>query len=192
MSTNPKLHHYALSDLHLGHDKILDFCRPWFKDPEALEKSGYSSPIEFHDSYIINKINETCPSTEDYLWLLGDVAFSRKALMRLSEVKCKLALIGGNHDLLPADTYLKVFEQVRGVAQMNHTKSAVYHGNGSFSIENESVLFSHIPMHPEQMRWGRNIHGHLHTFHVGDDRYINACCEPLEFTPKKIGDLLVV
>ena len=161
MPTNPKSEHFVLSDLHLGHKGIIEFCRPWFKE----------KGIEAHDQYIIDKINETC-SKNDYLWLLGDVAWNRNALMKLQAVNCKMALIGGNHDTLPADTYLRVFEQVRGVAQMGR------------------VLFTHIPMHPEQMRWDKNIHGHLHTYHVGDDRYINVSCEPLNFTPQTIESLL--
>jgi calcineurin-like phosphoesterase family protein len=159
MPVNPKLNHFVLSDLHLGHEPILKFCRPWFKT------------IDEHDQYIIDQINKTCTS-QDYLWLLGDVAFSRNALMKLKDVKVPMALIGGNHDTLPADTYLRVFQQVRGVAQMG------------------KVLFTHIPMHPEQMRWEYNIHGHLHTYHVGDARYINVSCEPLEFTPKRISELI--
>lgn len=163
MSTTPKPEHYVLSDLHLGHEAILGFCRPWFKT------------IEEHDDYIIQKINETC-AKGDYLWLLGDVAFKRDPLFRLKEVNPYLGLIGGNHDNFNADTYLRVFEQVRGVAQMKR--------------EGGAVLFTHIPMHPDQMRWKYNIHGHLHTYHVGDDRYINVSCEPMNFTPKRIAELL--
>ena len=167
MATKPKVYHYCLSDLHLGHDKILSFCRPWFKT------------IQDHDDYIIEQINKTC-TNQDYLWLLGDVAFTRDGLMRLKEVKCRLALIGGNHDEFSADTYLRVFEQIRGVAQLNVTKDQ----------QKKSVLLSHIPMHPDQMRWDYNIHGHLHTYHVGEEKYINVSCEPMAFTPKKISDLL--
>lgn len=163
MATEPKEHHFVLSDLHLGHTPILGFCRPWFKT------------IEEHDDHIIKQIEETC-GQGDYLWLLGDVAFKRDALMRLKDLKCNVSLIGGNHDNFNADTYLRVFEQVRGVAQMRR--------------EGGDVLFTHIPMHPEQTRWKYNIHGHLHTYHVGDDRYINVSCEPMNFKPNRIGDLL--
>lgn len=161
---SPKLTDFVLSDLHLGHGGILPICRPWFKD------------IQEHDDYIICKINETC-RTNDYLWLLGDVAFKRDALMRLKdEVDCQMALIGGNHDNFNADTYLRVFDQIRGVAQMKR--------------EGGDVLFTHIPMHPDQMRWKYNIHGHLHTYHIDDNRYINVSCEPMDFTPKLIETVL--
>lgn len=172
MATDPKPEHFVLSDLHLGHTNILNFCRPWFKS------------IEEHDAYIINQINITC-TENDYLWLLGDVAFNREAIMSLKKCRPKLALIAGNHDNFSADTYLRVFEQIRGVAQMGQ------HANSSNNAWGP-VLFSHIPMHPDQMRWGKNVHGHLHTYHTDDplDRYINVSCEPLAFTPARISDIL--
>jgi len=162
--TAPKPHHYVLSDLHLGHKNILGYCRPWFKS------------IEDHDDYIINKISTTCKQ-HDTLWLLGDIAFSKESLEKLSSIKCGMILIGGNHDVFGATTYLKYFKNIYGVAQMNFPQYP-------------STLFTHIPMHPEQHRWKKNIHGHLHAYNVGDDRYINASCEQLDFTPKVIGSLL--
>lgn len=157
-----KLSHYVISDLHLGHTRILEFCRPWFKS------------IEEHDDLIIKSLSKLGPN--DYLWILGDVAFKRDALMRLQEAPCHKGLIGGNHDNFNADTYLRVFNKIKGVGQVQTPQGA--------------VLLSHIPMHPEQMRWIKNIHGHLHTYHVGDDRYINVSCEPMNFEPRRISDLL--
>lgn len=160
--SQPKPHHYVLSDLHLGHEKILGYCRPWFKS------------IEEHDDYIINKISVL--KQHDVLWLLGDVAFTKEGLLRLNETKCIKHLIGGNHDNFRVQYYLEVFSQLYGVAQM--------------SWEDKRVLFTHIPMHPEQERWQINIHGHMHVYHVNDDRYINVSCEPMDFTPKTIEEVL--
>jgi calcineurin-like phosphoesterase family protein len=163
MSNEIKPNHFVLSDLHLGHEKILDICRPWFKT------------IQEHDDYIIQKILETC-GPNDCLWIPGDVAFKREALFRLKEVKCRLGLIGGNHDHFNADTYLRVFDYIKGVGQVRTLAGG--------------ILLTHIPMHPDQTRWKYNIHGHLHTYHIDDDRYINVCCEALDFTPQRIEILI--
>jgi calcineurin-like phosphoesterase family protein len=157
-----KPHHYILSDLHLGHEAILGYCRPWFKS------------IQEHDDFIINNIAALHPN--DYLWLLGDIAFTKEGLMRLKEAKCHKGLIGGNHDNMKASVYLEVFQQLRGVAQMQY--------------KDKSVLLTHIPMHPDQMRWQYNLHGHLHAYHVNDDRYINVSCEVMEFKPRLISEVL--
>lgn len=160
--SNIKPTHFVISDLHLGHEKILEFCRPWFKS------------IEEHDNYIIEQIKKI--SSNDYLWVLGDVAFKREALFRLNEAKCHKGLIGGNHDNFNADTYLRVFNKIKGVGQT--------------SVDGQKVLLTHIPMHPDQNRWQFNLHGHLHVYHVDDDRYVNVSCEPMDFTPKRIVDVL--
>lgn len=155
---------FVLSDLHLGHKNILGFCRPWFKT------------IEEHDNYIIDQINKTC-GPDDILILLGDIAWNKTALHRLDEVLAKLVLIGGNHDYFSPSTYTQYFDKLYGVGQM------VY--------KHKRIVLTHIPVHPDQLiRWEYNIHGHLHTYHVDDGRYLNASCEPMNFTPRRISELL--
>ena len=158
-----KPNHYLLSDLHLGHEGILGYCRPWFKT------------IQDHDDFIIEQICKLTHS--DYLWILGDIAWNKKALLRLNEAPCHKGMVGGNHDNMKAADYLEVFHKVKGVATM-------------FKEGYGTVLFTHIPMHPDQMRWVKNIHGHLHTYHVDDDRYINVSCEPMGFRPQRVKDVL--
>ena len=164
-----KPHHHVLSDLHLGHEKILSYCRPWF------------SSIKEHDEHILNNISQLRPN--DYLWLLGDIAFTKEGLYALKEAaQCHLGLVMGNHDVFPMKMYSEVFNKVRGVGQMNYKDPM-----GKLL----PVLFTHIPMHPDQVaRWFINIHVHLHIYHA-DGPYFNASCEPLEFKPKKIDDILL-
>ena len=165
--------HFVLSDLHLGHGNILKWGRPEFKT------------IEEHDQYIIDRINATVRQDE-VLWLLGDVAFNEAALEKLDDVKCQLRLVGGNHDGLQHTRYYKRFNRIRGAAVCR------------------DAIFTHIPIHPDSMRWKRNVHGHLHQgsvristipwlpfkFRAKDPRYINVCCEHLNYTPVRISSLL--
>lgn len=155
---------FVLSDLHLGHDKILGFCRPWFKD------------LKEHDKYIISQLQKHIKKG-DKLLLLGDIAFGLEAFNKLRNVSGHKYLIAGNHDLLSTHTYLEVFNAVRGC----------FFG----SVLGKRILFSHIPAHPDQsVYFDYNFHGHLHIFHVDHPKYVNCSCEPLDFTPTRIGDLL--
>jgi calcineurin-like phosphoesterase family protein len=161
----PKLDHYLLSDLHLGHKNILQYCRPWF------------ASIEEHDAKIIESINNTCKPS-DTLWLLGDIAFTKKSLDLLKDVKCQLRLVGGNHDTFSSATYLKYFISLHAVVE--------------FGDDGYSGILTHIPIHPNNVfpRYNYNFHGHLHIHHVDDDRYINVSCEPMNFTPRTIRSLI--
>ena len=74
------------ADFHFGHHNIIKLCnRP------------HDSSIEFMDD-IITKWNAVVP--EDAIaYLLGDIAFSRKWLTKLNELKFKELYIAiGNHD----------------------------------------------------------------------------------------------
>ena len=155
---------FVISDLHLGHDKILEYCRPWFKT------------IQEHDDYIIEQIKEL--HSDVVLYILGDVAFTKDALKRLNEADCHKVLIGGNHDNFKPNVYYNVFNNIKGVAQ--------------FEYREKKVVLTHIPVHIDQMsiRWDYNIHGHLHTYHVDDERYYNVSCEVVDFKPKKLMTLL--
>lgn len=145
---------YAIADLHLGHKKI------------AIHR-GFDS-VEEHDTDIIRVLNWVAP--EDTIWVLGDVAFSDKALKRLADVRCTLKLVAGNHDLSPSKDYLKYFKRIAGCKE---------HGGS---------ILTHIPVHPSQLepQFGRpsryefNVHGHLHERKVNDDRYICVSVEQVQ------------
>lgn len=164
MATEPKLHHFVLSDLHFGHKRIVDYSRTQF------------TSIDEHDQHIINCINTVCHK-DDYLWLLGDIGFTKPALEKLQDINCRMALIGGNHDCFSASRYLTHFEQFRGIVT---AKFAAY----------GDILFSHVPMHSAQKRWAYNVHGHNHVDLIEDSRYINVTCEYLDYTPARIHSLL--
>lgn len=178
MAVSPKPHHYVIADLHLGHRKLVD--------PQAVLKKPHRpfDSIEHHDKFIIKRINAVC-SPSSYLWVLGDVSFSRSSLDLLTQIHCSLALIGGNHDTRSMQTYLSVFNQVRHQAEVRCDSLDM------------TALLTHIPIHPSEMyRWSKNIHGHLHTrsvktwYGLKDRRYVCVSCEQIDYTPVKIETLL--
>lgn len=162
--TSPKPNHFVIADLHLGHENVLKYARPQFQT------------LEEHDAIIIANINETC-GKNDYLWVLGDVAFTKFSLDLLRFVECHMAMIGGNHDHFGTLDYLKYFHRVKGVAEVR--------------IPAGRALLSHVPMHPGE-RWEYNIHGHKHLESYDDPRYINVSAEVVDFKPKRISDLISV
>lgn len=157
-----KENHYVISDLHLGHKNIVKYCRPQFSD------------IIDHDRTIIQNLQKL--RSDDVVWVLGDVAFNSKALSSLREVSCTLQLICGNHDNLGYKEYAKYFKQIRGSAQ--------------FVYKEQSVLLTHIPIHPSETRWDFIVHGHTHQHNIDDKRFINVVCENTYFSPILLSTLL--
>src|SRR5574344_753877 len=88
---------YFISDLHLGHEKIIEFERTDFKT------------IQEHDDYIISQLKKKIYSGEDTLYILGDIGWNWH---RLEEINAKKILIRGNHDTMRKADLLKVFDEV--------------------------------------------------------------------------------
>lgn len=78
---------FFTSDLHLGHEAIIGFCRPMFSCVDEMNEE------------LVRRWN-TVVSNRDQVWVLGDVSFTsqektKELLGRLSGSKC---LVMGNHD----------------------------------------------------------------------------------------------
>ncbi len=91
---------YFTADLHLGHEKIIEYCERPF------------SCIEEMDFKLIQRINLTCVLSDD-LYIIGDFALcGRRAETRkriknyLNQIYCNLHLIKGNHDRLKCGQYV--------------------------------------------------------------------------------------
>jgi len=145
---------YITSDLHLGHNAIYKY------------RDRFKTRVE-HDRYILDKIKSL--SKRDILLVLGDFLFDcvdyEKYIQELSEAKCRIKLVMGNHDSL------KLYKEDCVDVQLP-----------LYSYKNMWV--SHCPIHTQELR-GRlgNIHGHLHLEHVKighnqfsgkDKRYFNV------------------
>lgn len=97
----------------------------------------------------------------DDVYILGDVAFNGETLTELSKLLGRKFLVRGNHDDFSARTYLQTFEDVFGLKS--------YKG----------FWLSHAPIHPNELRYKVNIHGHVHSNTIPDKRYFNVSVDNL-------------
>jgi calcineurin-like phosphoesterase family protein len=52
--------------------------------------------------------------------------------------------------------------------------------------ENGNV-YTHCPIHESQLtRYRHNYHGHIHSEIIPHEKYINVCCEKLDYTPLQL------
>lgn len=160
---------YFISDLHLAHKRILEFARQY--------RQG--TTVEEHDNILIENLCKTL-NKRSVLYILGDVCFGgEETLFRLKEVPGRKILVRGNHDTLPIKSYLEVFEEVYGI------------------VKYKGFWLSHAPVHPEELRGCRNIHGHVHHKSLRqapagglyDSRYINVSVEALGGIPINLQDI---
>ena len=178
---------WFISDLHFGHSNILAYCqdtRPFASTElvEALENKRNNNgkipqelyaeldhALEAQNKYIVDRINDFV-KPNDTLWVLGDLVYGRKQDIKYAkDIVCKnKRLVLGNHDVLPVAEYLSVgFSKIYGM------------------VRHKEFILTHAPVHPQQLeeRYVANIHGHLHTFDVADNRYINVNMDRTNCTP---------
>ena len=142
------------SDLHLGHKNITKY-RTMFKTSEE------------HDDAVIAAHKETLRKNDTW-YCFGDCAFTKAALARIKELKCRRkVLFLGNHCLeneVTMEDLLEVFDKVYSLQP-----------HKCFGVK---MWFSHCPIHPDEMR-GKdfNVHGHTHDYSIDDYRYVNVCVE---------------
>ena len=141
---------WVISDLHLGHKRILEFS------PGRLGEQVESA--EHHDNVIEERWHSTI-NKKDTVFVLGDVAFSTEALQRFSFWPGQKILVRGNHDMLGEGLYRAAFYKIYGL------------------LKKDGIWFSHAPMHPIELRGKVNVHGHVHDRPIPDKRYIPVCVE---------------
>lgn len=150
---------FLISDLHLGHKNITKF-RPQFTSPEHMRD------VLFENWHKVVKKG-------DRVYILGDVCFSMEALQDLSTWTGEKVLIVGNHDL---DSL-----SMKDLIPFYHDIKSLYKWH--------EFWLTHCPVHPDELRGKKNIHGHCHDHIIADERYINVCCENVEYTPISISQL---
>lgn len=153
---------YFIGDLHFGHTNIIKFRQ--FPTEAA------------HRGYIMRKWIERI-SKRDVVYVLGDAAFTQEGLDDIDLLPGRKILVRGNHDLLPTESYMKVFEEVYGMLAF------------------KGLWLTHAPIHPQELFGRSNVHGHCHRggptdIHISGDSsrgyqtgskatYFNTCCEHL-------------
>jgi calcineurin-like phosphoesterase family protein len=154
---------YIISDPHFGHHNM------------AMRR-GFNDAYD-HDEHIVSQWNKIV-TKRDTVWILGDITMEKgnyEILDRLNGIK-KVVL--GNHDM--PQHIPKLLNHVNYVCGM---------------FQYKRFIFSHAPIHPcEIKRFLYNVHGHVHEnsikrfFFWKDKRYINVCCEVVNYTPQLLSN----
>lgn len=158
---------FLIADTHFGHENILKFQH------EGKPLRPFKSLTEMHVE-MIDRWNSVVTS-KDKVYHLGDVAFSKSGLHLLNMLNGKKRLIRGNHDLAKTSVYLKYFQEIYGVRQIN------------------GVWLTHIPMHEDCVSSSKvkcNVHGHLHANNIDHPKYVNVCVEQINYTPVDMGEII--
>ncbi len=164
---------YFISDPHFGHHNIIKFT----DDKGKLTRSGFKN-IEEHDNLIIENINAVVRPC-DSIKILGDVVMYRRCLPTLDRIITKKRiLIRGNHDIFKLKDYIPYFKDIRAYKVM----------------PKYGIIFSHIPIHPNQLegRFTLNVHGHCHHNKLDNKRYMNICPEIIGYTPISLEEILEI
>jgi calcineurin-like phosphoesterase family protein len=152
---------FFISDLHLGHKKIIEFS--------ALLRECKS--VESHDEWIIKQWNSVV-TERDVVYVLGDIAFSKDGLAKAERLTGIKKMVFGNHDRFKIAEYEAVgFSVIGGI------------------VKYKEFWLTHAPIHPDELRGKRNIHGHVHHRSIDDDRYINVCVENVGGVPIFLDDV---
>lgn len=156
---------YFLGDTHWGHRNICKY-RP-FNTPEE------------HDDFILYNLLKTV-NKRDTLWLMGDIFFDAaqsKSIMDELEYIRNIRWVLGNHDAENGD-------------RQSITLSALTRGWKVYSMyKYKGYWLTHHPIHPQELRGKKNIHGHVHSSTIPDVNYINVSCENTDYFPKCLDDI---
>jgi calcineurin-like phosphoesterase family protein len=151
-----------IGDTHFGHKRVIEFEK---------EKRPFSS-IEEHDQALVDNWNSVV-TKRDIVWHLGDVLFTKESFELLSRLNGLKKLVLGNHDVFPLTEYQKHFSEIYG------------------AVKYKGFILTHVPIHDSQFyRFRGNIHGHLHSSRLEDDRYINVSAEQIGLTPVPFDKLV--
>ena len=148
---------FFIADTHFGHRNICKY-RPF-------------NSVEEHDETIIEKWNAVVHKKRSIVYVLGDFMFrddNRDILSIIYKLNGKIKIVTGNHDYMPYINELaksRFIELERGI------------------MKKYGYWLSHCPMHPQELRGHKNIHGHVHSKSVPDERYINVSCDTINYTP---------
>ena len=157
---------YLVSDTHFGHQGITRFV-----NADGTKVRPWDD-AEVMNRDMVEYWNQTVKPT-DKVYHLGDVVINRRYLSILGELNGDKVLIKGNHDLFKLKDYVPYFRDIRAYWPMN------------------GFLLSHIPINENQFsRWKGNIHGHTHTHHMPDPRYMNVCVEQTNYRPILFEEVL--
>lgn len=131
---------YFTSDLHLGHDRALEFSGRHF------------DTIDQMNATLIHNLN-ACVDKNDELWILGDFAYKvdrQQVRIFRDQIECrKVHLVMGNHDLDYAQDH--IFQSVQSYKELKTPYGKV-------------VLFHYPILEWSAAHYGSiHLHGHIHS-----------------------------
>lgn len=147
------------------------WCADLHLGHKRMEQERPWSSIVDHDNTITDNWNRVV-TDDDLVFVLGDATTNRHAVQKIRRLNGQKYLIAGNHDDFFED-YTNVFDKVLPMAQQS------------------GFLATHIPIHPlSVVRWGANVHGHLHKEVINDYRYLCVSMEQINYTPITTEDVM--
>jgi calcineurin-like phosphoesterase family protein len=156
-----------ISDTHFGHKAIAKYRKEF-------------GSMEEHDTFLLDSILSST-TKRDVLWILGDVCFDTNVFnshfLKIVKHVNRVKIIAGNHDFERSGTpsvqdYLNAGVEVYGMVKYKY------------------AWLTHSPMHEVELRGKINIHGHVHYNTVNDSRYVNVCCEAVNYKPINYQQIL--
>ena len=155
---------WIISDLHLGHANICRFSPYRLGDFPYTSIKSHDATLKFRWSLKVDK--------KDQVYVLGDVAFTREALDDFATWPGTKILVRGNHDKMNEHLYRDIFYRIHGIIKLS------------------GHWLSHAPIHPQELRGLVNLHGHVHSDIIKDDRYRSVCVEANKGWPENLDKIL--
>jgi calcineurin-like phosphoesterase family protein len=164
---------FLIGCTHFGHQNMCEFL-----NEDGTKVRPFKTAFDM-DEVLVGNWNAVVKA-EDKVYMLGDVAMSKKALEILPHLNGTKVLIKGNHDVYRLKDYTPYFKDIRGSHKLN------------------DCILTHIPIHRDSInRWsGGNIHAHLHNKRVLldgkiDPLYFNVSVENINYTPITLEEVLI-
>lgn len=154
---------FFISDLHFEHYGIKKYF------PEDLINGTH----EEYKELIVCRWNSIV-RPGDTVWVLGDVAKNTTGLMTMNRLNGQKHLVRGNHDTKSTLAYLNFFQSIHGI------------------LKRYGYWISHCPIHPQELRGHKNIHGHVHHNVLSDPNYIYVGVDKLQGYPISLEEINIV
>lgn len=161
---------YFISDLHLGHKNIINYCNRPFLSVEDMDKQ------------IVERWNMKV-GIHDKVYILGDITLEEEKVSTIKELNGEKHLIIGNHDYCYLDKIveLKCFKSISYMEIIN--------------LDGKIITLSHFPMPAFIGEY--LIYGHVHN-NFKDKNWkmvrkkpntLNACVEINDYEPVTFDEL---
>ena len=162
---------YLISDLHLGHENIIEYCDRPFDTVDAMDET------------LIDNWNGTVDDEHDIVFFLGDLgAFADESELRelLDQLNGRVVFVEGNHD-----------HPTRYVDGLNtHQYYIIQHGDRQFCC-------AHRPENVPRCWEGWILYGHHHDndldeypFLDPERQRVNLSAELIGYEPLSLDDLV--